>query len=194
MFETHLETWLMKEYENRGIYDVEDLSISRLSEAFGIMVDSTDCKTKAVFDSEFAVIFINENETHVKQRQLFFHEFGHVLRHYGDQRYMNDSFINLQERQVYHFSLYAAMPENLFIRCATVDEAAKVFELPKGMVADRFDQIQRKQLRGAQYNTLQIAESKSSYDPDSWSNETHRVLQQLKRQTGREVIDESLIR
>ncbi|MEK5278602.1 ImmA/IrrE family metallo-endopeptidase [Paenibacillus sp. FSL H7-0735] len=107
-WETPLEHWISCEYQQKGIYFVQDLDIDRIASSFNI--DLIYYKGRTAADNNFGVIFLHDDRDLASMRVSFFHELGHVLRHVGDQRRMPELFRQLQEYDASAFMLYAAVP------------------------------------------------------------------------------------
>ncbi|MGE6718680.1 ImmA/IrrE family metallo-endopeptidase [Peribacillus frigoritolerans] len=59
---------------------------------------------------QYRGITVDSRESLEKQREMFFHELCHLLRHTGIQSMMHTAFRELQERDAEHFKRYAAIP------------------------------------------------------------------------------------
>ncbi|WP_053431774.1 ImmA/IrrE family metallo-endopeptidase [Halalkalibacterium halodurans] len=194
MCQTYLEDWISNEYKHKNIKKVQDLNIENLSVAFQVEIVLHTHKSNCIYDDEYSVIFLNKDQSIEKQREDFFHELCHILFHVGDQRSIPKEFCELQENQARRFGLYAAMPKHILDTYLSYppEEIAEIFTLPKCMVIDRLTQIKNRHLfKKQQKNLFKIKNpyKRKSYDPSQWSDETWRVMNQLKKQTGKEVIN-----
>ncbi|MBU9711119.1 ImmA/IrrE family metallo-endopeptidase [Evansella tamaricis] len=198
MYNTITESWIIKEYQKRDIVRIQDLCIKKVSKSFNIGLIFHRYRSECIHEMDFGVIYVNELKPHAQQRVEFFHEMGHVLKHYGDQKTMPDTFMRLQEQQAETFSLYAAMPlhilEPLLDNGISIKEITDLFDLPEYFVRKRLAQLDRLYLRRRSYKKQKLIEDitityRQSYDPSKWSDETWRIMDQLKKQTNKEVIN-----
>jgi hypothetical protein len=67
-------------------------------------------------------ITIDIRESKSKQREMFFHELCHILRHSGNQGIMNKAFRELQEWDTNHFTKYDATPHHMILYIPLYDE------------------------------------------------------------------------
>ncbi|SFM43975.1 ImmA/IrrE family metallo-endopeptidase [Salibacterium qingdaonense] len=198
MIQTELEQWIQHEYEERGITSLDDLSIENLGCQFNVDVMYSSQGSKSFTDEMYGLIMLQHNQPLPKQRLDFFHELGHVLKHVGDQRTMPIMFREYLENKAYQFALYASMPRYIMEPHLTKDISviAELFRMPVHIVESRVEQLKR----NSRYNYMPTENHESkktlksrSYNPDRWSIETWRVMNQLKSQTGQEVIDHERI-
>lgn len=150
---TEMEKWIESLYKSMGIHLPSDLTISNLAKTFNIDVYyHQDGPQRAMWDLEEQVIFLKPNQSEVKKRDVFFHEFGHPLLHFGDQRNMKfGTLMKLQEAQANQFQLYSSMPfymikeleipktENLFINLLK-----DTFYVSEKLARKRIEQINRR--------------------------------------------------
>ncbi|MEH7392446.1 ImmA/IrrE family metallo-endopeptidase [Bacillus sp. JJ1474] len=189
---TDLELLLENLYKEKGILTPSDLSIKNISESFNFhikYIEKVPCR--ALWDEEDAMIFLDPLLPEKKQRALFFHEFGHPLRHIGAQEEMKCKlFLDLQETQANQFQLYAAiptfmldsieLPNNEFYAIKAIEE---VFNIPFSLATKRMEQIKQRVLR----NKIDIAiiekeQNRYSKVVQDWSEETKILLLQLENQ------------
>lgn len=199
-----LEDWIHSKYAAAGIEDAAELTIERTARIFEVDWQLHSGESKAIWDDEYALIFIHEGLSLPEQREVFFHELCHPLKHSGNQYRLGRPFVELQEFQASRFQLYASMPYP-YIRkflCGSADDdsslaviLARELTLPIGLVESRLNQIhgrvrqaedvyavakraQRRERDELDSRTVAIAmESPTSYGP-----ETERLLAQLHRQ------------
>ncbi|WP_181444521.1 ImmA/IrrE family metallo-endopeptidase [Bacillus sp. 03113] len=193
MNHTLLESTINVKYKVKEIDTLDKLSIEHLCYCFNIHVEYVDEESKALVGDDFSVIYINKNHSQKNIRADFFHEFSHVLLHCGDQRSSHELFREQQELQSFWATLYASMPQHILDQYlpAEVGELSDLFEIPEELVCERIEQIKRKEIY---YLNQKIAEKQTSYEsksynPDQWTDETWRLLNKLKKQTKKEVIN-----
>lgn len=188
--ETPLEQWLSTKYLNCGITEPMHQDIEHIASAFGVDLVYADCPSFS--DNEDRVIFLNKNTDEQNARVVFFHELCHVLRHAGDQRYMNQQFKQAQEKEADHFVLYAAIPFFMVAKLSLPDQRQEAirylsdtFQVPVHLAEQRLDQIQRRVLHGSLIAATKEADRNKKKQKIGWSSETERILEQLEQQLGR---------
>ncbi|NJJ37875.1 ImmA/IrrE family metallo-endopeptidase [Paenibacillus apii] len=154
-FKTPLEQTIENHYRSLGIIHPIDLSVEKVSQAFGVEVYYKNFKSFS--DNELYVIVLNQQDGLFQQRKTFFHELAHVIRHSGDQRRMPELFRQMQEADAERFSLYASMPffmiESIPLLAAEEEAAgqlATVFHAPPEFALQRLRQI-RERIAGAEF-------------------------------------------
>ncbi|RWZ60871.1 ImmA/IrrE family metallo-endopeptidase [Halobacillus fulvus] len=83
------------------------------------------------------------------QREQFFHELCHAIRHVGKQTMMPDAFRELQERDARHFTLYAALPYHMIKEYdlndpELIERWAYDFNVSFELCEERLEQIKRR--------------------------------------------------
>ncbi len=103
--ESSLEQFVREFYNNNGITQPGQLGIQNIAPLVGLEV---------IIHPEISLYW---NDTIVIRRgterehwQRFGHEVCHFLRHCGDQRYMHQLFIELQENQARNFAYHFCIP------------------------------------------------------------------------------------
>ncbi|MFC7321066.1 ImmA/IrrE family metallo-endopeptidase [Halobacillus campisalis] len=100
-------------------------------------------------------IVINSTKDPLIQREQFFHEFCHALRHVGKQTMMPEAFRELQERDARNFTLYAALPYHMIKEYNLKDpeiigRLSLDFKVAPELYVERLDQIQRRYISARQ--------------------------------------------
>jgi Zn-dependent peptidase ImmA (M78 family) len=154
---TEMERWIESLYKSMGILSPSNLTIDNLSKIFNIEVCYIqEAPQRAIWkEDEDPMIFLKPYQSEIKKREVFFHEFGHPLLHFGEQRDMNFGLLKqLQEYQANQFQLYASMPfymfkeldipktEHLFINLVK-----DTFNISERLARKRVEQINRRMLR-----------------------------------------------
>lgn len=103
---THLEDWIKTFYNGLGIYQPHQLDFLEISSRLGIEVHFQDISSR-YFRGD---IIIDKRLSPLEQWQDFGHELGHALRHEGNQLFMSQSFLNLQENQAQSFMYHFCVP------------------------------------------------------------------------------------
>jgi Zn-dependent peptidase ImmA (M78 family) len=106
-----LEEKITKMYKSMNIYKPEDIDISKIAYYFRIHLNFSDKRSYSTQIGNFQLINVNKTLNKMEQREVFFHELCHLLRHCGDQfNRMPKAFRELQEWDAEHFTKYAAIP------------------------------------------------------------------------------------
>ncbi|WP_371809544.1 ImmA/IrrE family metallo-endopeptidase [Halobacillus sp. Marseille-Q1614] len=114
-------------------------------------------------------IVINSTKDPLIQREQFFHEFCHALRHVGKQTMMPEAFRELQERDARNFTLYAALPYHMIKKYnlqdpEIIERLSQDFKVSPSLCVERLDQIQRRYISAREENcTTCIAEDSLRY-------------------------------
>ncbi|NEZ45368.1 ImmA/IrrE family metallo-endopeptidase [Paenibacillus alvei] len=167
-----------------------DLSdIDCIASAFG--VDLVYCDHHSFSCNVSQVIFLNRHLDLITQRDVFFHELCHVLRHAGDQRRMTKLFEERQEMESGWFQNYAAIP---FYMVETINlpetqrEAvgviAQEFKVSHKFAKERLHQIQRRIFDSMLWEENCKTLMPTKINENKWTPETLRILRQLQQQFG----------
>jgi len=181
---TNLEKWVSDKLIKMNIMYPWELKPRLVAQAFDI--DFEIMKSPAVSGEEFgeAYIIVDARKDPLTQREQFFHELGHVLRHYGNQNCMNDAFRLKQEWDANLFAMYAMIPYHMldFTQQYTEDTLIERFKVPMHIARSRIRQICQKIFQ-TKKSTERVIES-NSFNVNKYSIETKRLLTQLSRQIG----------
>jgi Zn-dependent peptidase ImmA (M78 family) len=148
---TNLELWISEHYRLGGIHSSSDMKIQEIADLFDINIVYYEGPCVADWDDpEDMVIFMDSRQSVEKQREVFFHELCHPLRHIGNQEVMAESFIELQEIQATQFQYCAALP--IYLLEGYLDVSPKFltkilageFMLPEEFVIRRLEQIKQR--------------------------------------------------
>ena len=191
---TPLEEWIESHYQSIGIYSPCDLDIDNIAHSFGAeVVYMPGAKEEAIWDDEKVAIFLNSDKPNEEIREAFFHELCHPLRHSGNQLMLPRIFRELQETQANQFQLYAAMPF-FMIRQMRFQDGSNIiyllseeFRVTHKLASHRLDQIRRRIYYGQAREEF-VKKLRSQYtkaEPQPYSAETIRLLEQLKRQVAK---------
>jgi Zn-dependent peptidase ImmA (M78 family) len=107
---THLEDWIYDFYKRLRIISPEDIDIKKICYDLHIFLTYKDCTSIHFSKGRFRNITLNVYDSKEKQKEDFFHELCHLLRHFGKQNMMPKDFLELQEAQANIFTLYATLP------------------------------------------------------------------------------------
>lgn len=144
---TALESWVSSFYRNLNIYTPEDLDEKTIAAALNIFLYRRELPPLAYEEGRFKSITIDCRASLEEQREQFYHELCHILRHAGYQTgMMPKAFRELQEWDARHFVRYAAIPYHMlrFIDFSEPDfllVAAKRFGITPALCQERIQKI-----------------------------------------------------
>lgn len=175
---TELELLMSRHYIDNGIIFPSELTIEAVSKIFNIDIRYYTGPPFAEWEETtngYSFIFLNCNKHRFDQKNDFFHELCHPLRHVGKQDELPKMFQELQEKQAAQFQLIAAMPFYLMMQIPVpnywenyLHNLSERFEQPIGFVEKRMQQIiakieQERLDRQAIMLNLYVAESSEKY-------------------------------
>lgn len=160
---TALEDWVTSMYARMRIQDPADIDIKYLSYRFSIFIHYKPMPARYDIYGRYRAIVLDDRCTLVEQREQFFHEYCHILRHSGHQTMMPKAYRELQEWDANQFVMYAALPSFLlksydFDDPMLVQYLADDFKVTEDLCVKRLEQIKRKQM-----NDLLVAEKEHVY-------------------------------
>jgi Zn-dependent peptidase ImmA (M78 family) len=144
-----LDQWVSSFYRRIGIYTPEDLSEKAIARAIKIHLTYSDKRSYSTEIGNFQLININKYLDKLQQREIFFHELCHILRHAGYQyKMMPSAFRELQEWDATHFTRYAAIPFHMLGRISwtsptLIEDMAETFKISEEICQYRVDHINR---------------------------------------------------
>ncbi|NOU63148.1 ImmA/IrrE family metallo-endopeptidase [Paenibacillus sp. LMG 31461] len=148
---TDLELWINEHYLSGGILSASDMKIKAIADLFDIDIVYYEGPCVADWDDpDNNVIFIDSRQSFEEQREAFFHELCHPLRHIGNQEEMTESFIEFQEIQATQFQYCASLP--IYLLQDYMDASQKFltkilagdFMLSEKFVIRRLEQIKQR--------------------------------------------------
>ncbi|MGK5511731.1 ImmA/IrrE family metallo-endopeptidase [Brevibacillus formosus] len=107
---TSLESWISNFYRKLGIKTPDELDEQRIASALGIHLFYKEIPSMSYEFGRFKSITIDNRLPSLVQREHFYHELCHILRHSGRQLMMPMAFRELQEWDARNFTRYAALP------------------------------------------------------------------------------------
>ncbi|PEL12699.1 ImmA/IrrE family metallo-endopeptidase [Bacillus sp. AFS017336] len=143
MHTTVLEDYVSTLYKNIGIFTPEDINIKKISKSLNILLTYSEFDSVMTTIKSVTCINIDSRLSEYEQREVFFHELCHSLRHVGNQMNLPKSFIEYQEWDAQRFTLYATMPYHLVENRHWENPIAlqKVFKVPYHLCEKRFNQL-----------------------------------------------------
>ena len=145
-----LEDWVTQWYIRNKIMTSQDMDIQLIALKQEIYLHKKPMLPRYDVFGRYKGIIIDSRECEEIQREQFFHELCHILRHCGHQSMMPEAFRELQERDARHFTLYAALPSHMIKHYDFTDELiigtlSETFMVRKELVVERLDRIYRNQ-------------------------------------------------
>ncbi|MFD9627698.1 ImmA/IrrE family metallo-endopeptidase [Peribacillus muralis] len=110
---TALEDWVSEFYSELNIYHPKQIEEEYISESKNIYLHRKPRYGNYEIVGHYQGITVDSRESYEVQREMFFHELCHLLRHSGVQSMMSNAFRELQERDAQHFTKYAAIPYHM---------------------------------------------------------------------------------
>jgi hypothetical protein len=146
---TPLESWVSRFYLSLGIREPIDLVESRIAKALNIFLVYKDVPSMSYEFGRFRSITIDKRLPVKVQRERFYHELCHILRHAGRQILMPEAFRELQEWDARNFTRYAALPLHMityydFREPGIVEMLSEQFKVTPELCAERLNRIRDK--------------------------------------------------
>jgi Zn-dependent peptidase ImmA (M78 family) len=149
---TALEKWVSTMYIRKGVLLPGDLRRQNIEKVFRF--DYLVLYSPAFFVEEEGVpyVVVDKRGTVQKQREQFFHELCHLLRHDGWQGdLMTEAFRELQEWDAKNFARYAAIPYHMLYLIDFYDRNAAyimsdIFNVTVDLCMERLEKIKNRML------------------------------------------------
>lgn len=146
---TILEDWVSNWYIKSNFQHPSDLILRKIASKYEIFIHYKPIPSRYVRFGRYREIVINKTLDRLKQREQFFHELCHAIRHVGKQSMMPDAFRELQERDARHFTMYAALPHHMIKRYDLndpdiIERWVQDFKVSYDLCEERLDQIMRR--------------------------------------------------
>jgi len=113
---TPLETCISQFYKQLRILTPEELDEQRIARSLNIHLLYKEIPSMAYEIGRFKSITIDKRLPSQVQREHFYHELCHILRHAGRQIMMPAAFRELQEWDAGNFTRYAALPLHMILK------------------------------------------------------------------------------
>ncbi|MFP7469972.1 ImmA/IrrE family metallo-endopeptidase [Niallia taxi] len=145
---TALEDWVTNFYLKLNIHSPQDINEDYIAREQRIFLHRKRIAPFFQIVGRYRGITIDLRETKNKQREVFFHELCHILRHSGNQGMMNKAFRELQEWDTKNFTKYAAIPHHMISYIPLYDEnvieqMANMFKVTPELCEERLNQIKK---------------------------------------------------
>lgn len=146
---TALEDWVSDFYKELKINHPTQINEEYISRSNRIYLHRKPRYGNYEIVGHYRGITIDSRESLEKQRELFFHELCHILRHTGVQSMMRKAFRELQERDAEHFTRYAAIPFHMLKYIDihdpyVIDQMVELFKVTPELCELRLLQIKAK--------------------------------------------------
>lgn len=147
---TPLEDWVTTFYKRIGIQKPSDLQIDIIAEHCDVILIIDEAESSYIITELFQIITVDSRLSPEKQKETFFHELCHILRHEGMQGKMPHMFREWQEWDAVNSTKYAAIPSHMlqYIRLDLnrdiVTDMVEVFRVTPELCAERLKQIQNR--------------------------------------------------
>lgn len=146
---TTLEDLITQWYKTHNFIKPTDLSIYNIGFENQIFVKSSPTQASYMRVGKFQEIVLDSRLPNINQREQFFHELCHALRHAGRQLIMPEDFYDLQERDARHFTLYASLPYHMIKEYTLsipeiIDIWSQDFHIPADICQERLEKIKRR--------------------------------------------------
>lgn len=145
-YPTHLERWIYSRYKRMGILSPEDLNIEKLCYVFHIFIKRFPVSSSCFEIGKYKEIILNSQLDIKEQREDFYHELCHLLRHSGRQMMMPNAFRELQEWDANNFVRYAAIPFHMlhefdFKDAYIIETLSDRFQVTEKLCKQRLEKI-----------------------------------------------------
>lgn len=160
---TALEDWVTNFYIRLKILHPKQINVDHIARVYNIFINHWELPSFHKVNGRFRGIYIDTRKPKGLQREIFFHEFCHILRHDGVQTMMPAAFREIQERDARHFTRYAAIPHHMlkYIDIEdpyVIDQMTSLFKVTPELCEERLEQI-RKRFLSSNY----VAENHHTY-------------------------------
>jgi hypothetical protein len=145
-YTTELEDWVTNFYLRLRILHPKQLKIDYIARLNEIFITRKPLPSFHKVIGRYRGIFLDSRQSDLIQREMFFHELCHILRHVGVQSKMPSSFRDLQEWDAKLFTSYAAIPYHMlrfidFEQNNVVTNTAQLFQVTEELAEERLLQI-----------------------------------------------------
>ncbi|MDT3416131.1 Zn-dependent peptidase ImmA (M78 family) [Brevibacillus aydinogluensis] len=150
---TPLEEWVSQFYCRLSIFHPEDLDETEIARSLGIYLFYKEAPCMSYEFGRFKSITIDKRLKQKVQRERFYHELCHILRHAGRQIMMPEAFRELQERDAKHFTRYAALPLHMLKNFDPhdpyiIENLSERFNVTPELCVDRLQRIKKNIFEG----------------------------------------------
>lgn len=146
---TALEDWVTKFYVRLKIFHPNHIDEDYIARSCSIFIHRKARPSYYEVVGRYRGITIDIRDSKEVQREMFFHELCHILRHSGVQSMLPYSFRELQEWDAKNFTRYAAIPYHMikYINLNdknVVDQMVSLFKVTPQLCEQRLYQIKNR--------------------------------------------------
>lgn len=146
---TALEDWVTEFYLRLKITRPEQIDEQYIAKIYSVFLNRKPMPAFHQVVGRFRSITVDTRVLKTIQREQFFHELCHILRHSGVQSAMPESFRLFQEWDSHNFTRYAAIPHHMlkFVDLDdpyVVDIMSTMFKVTPALCEQRLEDIRRK--------------------------------------------------
>lgn len=148
---TTLEDWVTNFYIRLNINHPRQIIEEYIARQYRIFLHKKPRPASFEVIGRYQGINMDSRESFEVQREMFFHELCHILRHAGIQTMLPESFRQLQEWDAKCFVRYAAIPYHMlkYIQLDdpyVVDQMVSLFKVTPELCVERLAQIKNRHL------------------------------------------------
>lgn len=147
---TELEDWVSNLYINKvKILRPSEIDELNIASYYGIFLSKRYISPSHLILGRYIGITVDKRDSPEVQREDFFHELCHVLRHSGIQTMMPNAFRELQEWDARNFVRYAAIPHHMlrfidFNDTNVINNMSEMFKVTPELCEERLNYIKRR--------------------------------------------------
>lgn len=154
---TTLEEYISELFIRLRILEPQHIDENYISKKLNIHLEYSLQKPYAYEDDDIKIINLYMNSTKKEQREQFYHELCHHLRHAGYQLVTNKLFREWQEWDSNKFVLLAAIPYHMLNHislndCLEINKLSNTFGVPEELCEKRveyiYNRIEARKLEG----------------------------------------------
>ncbi|WP_236939160.1 ImmA/IrrE family metallo-endopeptidase [Evansella clarkii] len=151
-----MEKYISNLYLRNYIYHPNELHEEIIAHQLHIYLYRKPIKPISYENGRFRSITVDSRSSLKEQREQFYHELCHILRHAGWQSdVMPIAFKELQENDARHFMRYAALPVHMlkdidFNQADIITYLSDIFKVSPKLCQERLEKIHSK----TQYNNI----------------------------------------
>ena len=143
-----LEDWISKKYIRNNFLSAEEIDIEKIARTERIFIHIKPMSARYDIYGRYQSITLDSRCTMEEQREQFFHELCHILRHVGHQSMMPEAFRQLQEWDANRFAMYASLPYFMLKKYdynnpRLIEDLAEDFNVSEELCIKRMDHIKR---------------------------------------------------
>jgi hypothetical protein len=147
---TPLESWVSEKYKRMKMLKPEDICEDKIAWIYNIFYFKKPIPSNSFENGRFKSITIDSRIVPPLQREQFYHEWCHILRHVGNQNMMPAAFRELQEYDARNFTRYAAIPYHMLdlydLRDSQlIDQWQSDFKITAELCNERLQRLKSKQ-------------------------------------------------